>query len=280
MAVLTPAQRTRTVVPAFWRARAVRLEEEDKARCLCRDSQAGLLADALLSAAEREALEARPDAEDEMLVAGVRAAFMDRFVLDAIGRRVRQVVLLGSGMDSRAYRMDVPPQLAFTEVEAASVLEAKTQVLMAAGQRARCAVRQAPLDIAAGDGAADGLAAAIAPAVASARRAGLLFLLDGAFEAWPGAAQKAAFEALVAVAPNSSTIVGPVPSEEAVEVLTAGGFSKINKVNHHQLSKIFGVPLPEGTAMLVAMRGVEGPARPAAEPLPSEGGGRGREVQF
>lgn len=280
---LTQAQRGRTVAPAFWRARAARLEAEDRARCLCRDPQAELLAKALLPVAERDALEASPKADDEMLIAGVRAAFMDRFVLDAVGRRVRQVVLLGAGMDSRAFRLDVPPQLTLTEVDAAPVLEAKAQVLGAAGQRSRCAVRQAPLDLAADTGAAQSLAKVLVPALVGARRAGLLFLLDGALEAWPTAAQAAAFEALAALAPEGSTVVGPAPSDEAIEILTAGGFARINKVNHLQLRKIFGVPVPEGTGMLVAMHGPqEGPARPAAEPLGggTSGGGRGKEVQF
>lgn len=274
--VLTAAQRQRAVVPAFWRARAVRLEAEAAGRCYCRDPQAGLLAEELLSREEREALEARPDAEEATLVAGVRAAFMDRFVLDAMGRRVRQVVLLGSGMDSRAFRLDVPPQLTFTEVDAGLIHELKAVLLEAAGQRARCGLRRVDLDLAAGPEASQELREALAPAVAAARGAGILFLLDGALEAWPAAAQAAALAAAAAVAPEGSTIVGPVPLEDALPALAAHGFARSHIVNHQQLQKIFqGAPVPQGAAMLVAMRG---PAHERGGTTP--GAGAARELQF
>lgn len=264
----------------------MRLAEDGEARCLCRDPQASLLARALLPAAEHQALEGRPDAEAEMVVAGVRAAFMDRFVLDALGRRIRQVVLVGSGMDSRAYRMDVPPQLTFTEIDAGPILEAKDYVLGLGGERARCTVRHAALDFVADAEAAGRIGSVIAPALSASRGSGVLFLLDAALDAWPGNVQTAVLGAIAEAAPDGSTIVGPPPSEDAMEALNVGGFGKTSMINHLQLSKIFGLTapdlaVPEGTTMLVAMRGQQqGPRRPAAEPLGSVGGGRGREVKF
>ncbi|CAK0905333.1 unnamed protein product, partial [Prorocentrum cordatum] len=79
--------------------------------------------------------------EFEFLVAGCRAAFMDRFVLDAVGKRIRQAAVLGSGMDTRAYRLDLPPQMRIVEVDEAAVHEAKAAALH--DQSTRCSVRRA-----------------------------------------------------------------------------------------------------------------------------------------
>eukprot|EP00971_Amphidinium_carterae_P104447 2068290-Amphidinium_carterae.1 len=58
------------------------------------------------------------------VVESSHTAFVDRLVatllyalvMDAVGRRIRQIVSFGAGFDCRPYRLDVPPQLKIVEV--------------------------------------------------------------------------------------------------------------------------------------------------------------------
>ncbi|MEW2448521.1 class I SAM-dependent methyltransferase [Streptomyces parvulus] len=63
---------------------------------------------------------------------GLRTRVFDDFVLDAVrAGGVRQVVLLGAGLDTRAFRLDWPPGCAVFEVDRAGVLDFKHDVLAA-----------------------------------------------------------------------------------------------------------------------------------------------------
>ncbi|TGB14487.1 SAM-dependent methyltransferase [Streptomyces sp. MZ04] len=64
----------------------------------------------------------------------VRTRFIDDFVCDAATRGCTQVVLLGAGLDARAYRLPVPDADVF-EVDTPSVFAFKDQVLGNAGAR-------------------------------------------------------------------------------------------------------------------------------------------------
>ncbi|CAE7941932.1 unnamed protein product, partial [Symbiodinium sp. KB8] len=72
----------------------------------------------------------------------VHDAFLDRLLLDAVSRRVRQTLLLGSGLDVRAFRLQLPPQLKVIEVDETNVHEAKSLVLESLGARPRAALRR------------------------------------------------------------------------------------------------------------------------------------------
>eukprot|EP00932_Pfiesteria_piscicida_P020684 SRR837773.7487.p3 GENE.SRR837773.7487~~SRR837773.7487.p3 ORF type:complete len:103 (-),score=9.02 SRR837773.7487:91-399(-) len=101
-------------------------------------------------------------------------------------------------------------------------------------------------------------------------------------EAWPVEAQAAVLEAVAAVAPERTTVVGPAPAVEAVNLLRERGFGQLNVVNHHQLRKIYGPWVPDGTAMLVAMRGQQerpGP-QPAAQGGDQGGSSRAKELEL
>ncbi|CAK0905334.1 unnamed protein product, partial [Prorocentrum cordatum] len=158
--------------------------------------------------------------EFEFLVAGCRAAFMDRFVLDAVGKRIRQAAVLGSGMDTRAYRLDLPPQMRIVEVDEAAVHEAKAAALH--DQSTRCSVRRAAVDLPGGAVGAGALQEALASSLDCRRPS--LFVLDGALEAWAPEAGAAALAAAVAVAAEGSIISGaagggPGPGSGCSEVV-------------------------------------------------------------
>jgi methyltransferase (TIGR00027 family) len=68
----------------------------------------------------------------------IRTGFLDDLLRQASASGIRQVVLLGAGMDSRAFRMDWPGGTRLFEVDTAAPLEFKASVLRQEGAVARC----------------------------------------------------------------------------------------------------------------------------------------------
>ncbi|MFF9019949.1 SAM-dependent methyltransferase [Streptomyces eurythermus] len=68
----------------------------------------------------------------------IRTRFLDDLLRQASASGVRQVVLLGAGMDSRAFRMDWPEGTRLFEVDTAAPLDFKASVLRQERAVARC----------------------------------------------------------------------------------------------------------------------------------------------
>ena len=68
----------------------------------------------------------------------IRTKFLDDLLRQASASGVRQVVLLGAGMDSRAFRMDWPEGTRLFEVDTAAPLDFKASVLRQERAVARC----------------------------------------------------------------------------------------------------------------------------------------------
>ncbi|WP_053666506.1 class I SAM-dependent methyltransferase [Streptomyces sp. MMG1121] len=68
----------------------------------------------------------------------IRTKFLDDLLQQASASGVRQVVLLGAGMDSRAFRMDWPEGTRLFEVDTAAPLDFKASVLRQEQAVARC----------------------------------------------------------------------------------------------------------------------------------------------
>jgi len=68
----------------------------------------------------------------------IRTRFLDDLLAGAVAAGCRQVVLLGAGMDSRAFRLDWPPGLRLFELDTAEPLGFKESVLRTEGAVARC----------------------------------------------------------------------------------------------------------------------------------------------
>jgi methyltransferase (TIGR00027 family) len=62
---------------------------------------------------------------------GVRTHFFDEFFGAAVAAGIRQVVILASGLDSRAYRLDWPAGTTVFEIDQPKVLEYKAATLAA-----------------------------------------------------------------------------------------------------------------------------------------------------
>ncbi|MEU1510396.1 class I SAM-dependent methyltransferase [Kitasatospora sp. NPDC005748] len=68
----------------------------------------------------------------------IRTKFLDDLLRQACASGIRQVVLLGAGMDSRAFRMDWPEGTRLFEVDTAAPLDFKASVLRQERAVARC----------------------------------------------------------------------------------------------------------------------------------------------
>jgi len=77
----------------------------------------------------------------------VRTRFLDDLVLDACARGCRQVVILGAGLDARAFRLAWPDKIRVFEIDLPEVLEFKERVVRAEGWRASCERVTVPVDL-------------------------------------------------------------------------------------------------------------------------------------
>jgi methyltransferase (TIGR00027 family) len=69
----------------------------------------------------------------------VRTRFFDDFLLRAsLGAGVRQVILLGAGMDTRAFRLDWPPGTRVYELDRPEVIDLKDAIVSSAGAHPTC----------------------------------------------------------------------------------------------------------------------------------------------
>ncbi|MFJ4916694.1 class I SAM-dependent methyltransferase [Streptomyces sp. NPDC088726] len=113
---------------------------------------------------------------------GLRTRVLDDFLLRSVHAGARQVVLLGAGLDSRAFRLDWPADCVVFEVDRAGVLAFKHEVLDGLSAAPKAARTPVPIDLRA-DWAAALTAAGFDPAAPSVWLAeGLLFYLPSATE--------------------------------------------------------------------------------------------------
>ena len=118
-------------VRARERARADRLVDDPWAEALAGEVGAKWLAD-------------HPEQTTVPII--IRTRFFDEF-LERASTEVQQVVLLGAGLDTRAYRLRWPPGTTVYELEQPQVLHHKDEVLQAAGAEPSCSRRAVAADL-------------------------------------------------------------------------------------------------------------------------------------
>jgi methyltransferase (TIGR00027 family) len=122
-----------TVGSAFWIA-AVRARETERNDRLFNDPYARDLAGqrgfATMAASERAS-------GGENAFIPVRVRWFDDLTLTTVASGVRQVVLLGAGLDTRSHRLDLPAEVDWYEVDREEILTCKDRVLAAATPRCR-----------------------------------------------------------------------------------------------------------------------------------------------
>jgi len=156
-------------------------------------------ADLLAGDEGRARLAASEGAGGENRFLPVRTRFFDDVLVEATGWAT-QVVLLGAGLDTRAYRLDLPPSLHVYELDLPGPLAAKEASLRSVGARPVCERHPVAVDLRTGwSGALRD--AGFDPSAPTAWLAeGLLFYLDAAsVEAMLTAAALSGSRALLAL---------------------------------------------------------------------------------
>ena len=77
----------------------------------------------------------------------VRTHFFDAFFAGAVAAGIRQVVILASGLDSRAYRLEWPAGTVVYEIDQPMVLEYKATALAECGAEPTAVRREVPIDL-------------------------------------------------------------------------------------------------------------------------------------
>ncbi|MQY30710.1 putative S-adenosyl-L-methionine-dependent methyltransferase [Nocardia sp. RB56] len=75
-----------------------------------------------------------------------RTRLIDELIAVALAQGCDLVLNLAAGLDARPYRMDLPPNLPWVEVDLPAMVEEKEQAL--AGERPRCELRRCAVDLA------------------------------------------------------------------------------------------------------------------------------------
>lgn len=115
---------------------------------------------------------------------GLRTRVLDDFLHRSVGTGVRQVVLLGAGLDTRAFRLDLPSDCVVFEIDRAGVLAFKQQVLTELSAAPKAKRVPVPVDLR-GDWVTALTSAGFDPAAPSVWLAeGLLFYLPGPAETY------------------------------------------------------------------------------------------------
>jgi methyltransferase (TIGR00027 family) len=139
-------------------ARAVETDQPDAlirdpyAKLLVTNAKAGVLWEAMLDPAVAAKVEAL-DAETAAIVRhmrgyqAVRTNFFDTYFADAVSAGIRQVVILASGLDSRAYRLDWPAGTTVYEIDQPQVLDYKSTTLADNGVTPSAERRTVPIDL-------------------------------------------------------------------------------------------------------------------------------------
>ena len=126
---------------ARWTA-AYRAEESERGKPLFRDPYAAKLA------GER-GFEIARRVKGQATRTGVvlRTAVFDELIAEQLASgRFDTVLMLATGLDARPYRLDLPADLRWVEVDLPSIIEYKTGIL--AEDAPRCALERVPLDLA------------------------------------------------------------------------------------------------------------------------------------
>jgi len=139
---------------------AARARETDSASPLIRDPYARILVagagtgmwdDFIDESIAERIKKADPEAaavfENMLGYQAVRTHFFDAFFADAVAAGIRQVVILASGLDSRAYRLQWPAGTVVFEIDQPKVLEYKAATLRDSGAAATAVLREVPIDL-------------------------------------------------------------------------------------------------------------------------------------
>jgi methyltransferase (TIGR00027 family) len=156
----------------------------------------------------------------------VRTRHIDEFLADATAAGLRQVVILASGLDARAYRLPWPPGTTVFEIDQPQVLEFKAATVAELGAEPTADVRAVPIDL------RDDWPAALRAAGFDVTRP-TAWVAEGLLAFLPPEAQDRLLDHITALSAEDSRLIAEVfwNSPESVEIMKAA----TNKWREHGL---------------------------------------------
>ena len=202
-------------------ARAVETDRPDPlirdpyAKLLVTNAGANVLWEAMLDpsmVAKVEAIDAETAATVQHMRSyqAVRTNFFDTYFNNAVADGIRQIVILASGLDSRAYRLDWPAGITVYEIDQPKVLAYKSTTLAEYGVTPAADRREVPIDLRQ-DWPAALRAAGFDPAVRTA------WLAEGLLMYLPAEAQDRLFTLVGELSPAGSRIAAETAGNLADE---------------------------------------------------------------
>jgi len=91
--------------------------------------------------------QSNPQRDNTASYMAVRTRFFDDLVLQSTRDGIRQVVILATGMDTRAFRLDLPAETDWYELDQSEVLELKEEILNSENAIPRCRRIVLPVDL-------------------------------------------------------------------------------------------------------------------------------------
>lgn len=131
---------------ARWAA-AQRARESGRPDRLFHDPLAELLAGSEGTLILQRSEQRNPQAATTAAYIAIRTRFFDDLVTRAMANGVQQCVLVGAGMDARAFRLPVKEGATFFELDQPLVLESKERTLTGAGVKPKCQRVPMPVDV-------------------------------------------------------------------------------------------------------------------------------------
>lgn len=164
----------------------------------------------------------------EMLTAWVaaRTKFLDDLVLDAVAGGCAQVVLLGAGLDTRAFRLPWPKPVTVYELDTPEMIDFKTEVLGATEPTAAARVA-VPIDL------RENWPAAL-------RRAGFLadvptvWILEGLLMYLPGEAVDALMRRVGELSAPGSAVGATITNADATAVLNDSPLFRVSPISREE----------------------------------------------
>lgn len=125
---------------ALWVA-AYRAEETERKDALFQDSFASLLVGSLGTLIATRTQGSRYTAWSVV----IRTCIIDKFILDLISKKIDTVINLGAGLDTRPYRLDLPENTRWIEVDFPKIIDHKEEKLK--NEIPKCHLERIKLDL-------------------------------------------------------------------------------------------------------------------------------------
>ena len=157
---------------------------------------------------------------------GIRSRFMDELLLGLVGGgRIDTVINLGAGLDTRPWRLELPAELHWIEVDLPAMLEYKSSVL--AADAPRCRLERIAADLSDSGGRAAAFAGA-GPRTLLITEGLLMYLSEETVEAIAECAARAAYWMVEVASAEFAKRVGMSTCQSIENVRAAGSIDGVH----------------------------------------------------